>query len=417
MIDKSGNMISNGSHELTSSNGGFLTQYGCVKSPYPDDLYAAGSVAIGNLVIPDSLGWAIMIKENGFSHCDSVKTAIFNNVGRIGWGAFNNCSELNTINLTGVAIFSDYAFADCSSLVSIIYNRSTPASANGDFVIVRANGDIQNDGPCTLTMSAGGFLTTLGFANGFEGSYISALGCVAIGAITIPPLANGITPNGFADCDAITSLSLGVANLSSIDGSAFAGCARLERVDLKSVSDISGNAFNNCIAINQITYNRLTPASANDDYVMVDKDGTVITDGLFTITGHDGGFLTDYGCVENTPSYELFSIDGLSLGDVVVPNSVRTIEDECFAKSTIKSINLSNVTSIGNQAFENCNNLNSIDLSNVETIGDNAFKNCSLLNSMELGNMTTDIGDSAFVGCSLSTAIVGGVIAPADISN
>lgn len=62
------------------------------------------------------------------------------------------------------------------------------------------------------------------------------------------------------------------------------------------------------------------------------------------------------------------------------------------------------VISIGNSAFENCNNLISITIPNrVTSIGDSAFKNCQNLMSITLPNSIWSIGDCAFQNCSSLT--------------
>ena len=67
---------------------------------------------------------------------------------------------------------------------------------------------------------------------------------------------------------------------------------------------------------------------------------------------------------------------------------------------------LSNLTSIGDSAFQNCSGLTSIEIpSSVTSIGDSAFEGCSSLASIEIPSSVTSIGDSAFYGCSGLTSI------------
>ncbi|MCU6767297.1 leucine-rich repeat protein, partial [Blautia ammoniilytica] len=64
------------------------------------------------------------------------------------------------------------------------------------------------------------------------------------------------------------------------------------------------------------------------------------------------------------------------------------------------------VTSIGNLAFEGCNNLTSIIIPNsVTSISESAFDGCSSLTSITIPNSVTSIEDSAFRGCSSLTSI------------
>ena len=64
------------------------------------------------------------------------------------------------------------------------------------------------------------------------------------------------------------------------------------------------------------------------------------------------------------------------------------------------------VTSIGKSAFSGCSDLTSVTIGNsVTSIGDHAFSGCSGLTSVTIPNSVTSIGSSAFYGCSGLTSI------------
>ncbi|MDE5864789.1 MAG: leucine-rich repeat domain-containing protein, partial [Lachnospiraceae bacterium] len=64
------------------------------------------------------------------------------------------------------------------------------------------------------------------------------------------------------------------------------------------------------------------------------------------------------------------------------------------------------VTSIGQRAFANCDNLTSITIPvGVISIGERAFAGCSSLTSITIPEGVTTIGDEAFVSCSSLTSI------------
>ena len=96
------------------------------------------------------------------------------------------------------------------------------------------------------------------------------------------------------------------------------------------------------------------------------------------------------------------------LTSVAIPNSVTSIGygafDDC---SGLTSVTIPNsVTSIGGCAFENCSSLTSLTIGNsVTSIGNYAFCYCSGLTSVTIPNSVTSIGSYAFYGCSGLTSV------------
>lgn len=81
-------------------------------------------------------------------------------------------------------------------------------------------------------------------------------------------------------------------------------------------------------------------------------------------------------------------------GDVIIPNAV-TFNDKTYR-----------VTSIGEGAFYECNNLNSLTIpESVTRIGKYAFYDCSGLTSINIPMGVTRIEESVFEGCSSLTSI------------
>ncbi|MBQ9092833.1 MAG: leucine-rich repeat domain-containing protein [Prevotella sp.] len=89
-------------------------------------------------------------------------------------------------------------------------------------------------------------------------------------------------------------------------------------------------------------------------------------------------------------SYDYASYSGI----VTIPNYIN-VEGTGYS-----------VTSIGELAFENCENLTSVTIPNsVKTIGNCAFWGCRGLVSVTIPNSVTTIGISAFQGCRSLTSL------------
>ena len=83
-------------------------------------------------------------------------------------------------------------------------------------------------------------------------------------------------------------------------------------------------------------------------------------------------------------------------------SEVTSIGANAFRKCTnLTSVSLPNVTSIDVSTFQDCTNLTSVSLPNVTSIGANAFYNCNLT-SVSFPNVTS-IGVSAFYNCNLTS--------------
>lgn len=119
-------------------------------------------------------------------------------------------------------------------------------------------------------------------------------------------------------------------------------------------------------------------------------------------TPGDGVVITDYsGDTTNLVVPKWFLVDGTI-------RAVTAIGNDAFKQNeSLVSITLpSTITSIGDNAFNNCINLESVTFqgtSQLTVIGDNSFESCYGLSEIIIPNSVTSIGIGAFAACGFES--------------
>ena len=122
-----------------------------------------------------------------------------------------------------------------------------------------------------------------------------------------------------------------------------------------------------------------------------------------------------FSLVVKEGGYEIASCDPASLnGDLVIPDSINNkaivaIGENAFKNATnITSITIpATVTAIESDAFSGCSGITTVDLKNVTTIGNGAFEQTGLT-SIVIPDNVTSLGDNSFAGCeNLATVTLG----------
>ena len=263
---------------------------------------------------------------------------------------------------TGVTSFRQYAFKDCSALVSIVIP----------------------DGVTSIGSSA------------FDG-------CRSLVSIVIPDSVTSIDYAAFSNCRSLVSIVI-PDGVTSIGNSAFSGCSSLASVVIPhSVTRIESSAYDSCSSLASISVDTKNDNYSDIEGVLFDKKHTVLC------------------CFPNAKSIEYSIPDGVtrigdyafkgcsSLASIVIPDSVTSIGSSAFSncRSLVSIIIPDGVTSIGSSAFYGCSSLASIVIpDSVTSIESSAFSNCSSLVSIIIPDGVTSIGSSAFYGCSSLASIV-----------
>ena len=136
--------------------------------------------------------------------------------------------------------------------------------------------------------------------------------------------------------------------------------------------------------------------------------------------GDYGGYSYIGGSLKHFDEFKYFtnvtSIDNFaftnceSLSSITIPNSVTSFGEgvfsNCTSLSSITFVEDSQLQSIGEYTFNNCYSLTSITIPNsVTSIGNYAFYYCHSLSSIDIPNSVTSIEASAFSDCNSLTSI------------
>ena len=334
------------------------------------------SEEVTELVIPTDI---TEIKDRAFSGCTSITSvALHDRVSIIGKEAFWHCSALANVTFDNcVTRIKTSAFAGCTSLKRIdITNLSAWCKTS-----------IQNTDTAPCRYGAQLYL------NGEE-----------VTKLTIPADITKLGFTLFKGCPSLTSVTLH-ENVVSINSWAFNICKNLKSVYCKATTPPTARRGSSKGAWGAFSTN----ASGRLIYVPHESvDAYKAADGWSSYADSIVGYDFEKGEVEEPTPEPIVnnkiwytSTDGAVVEpyktDVFGANIVsNTYED---GKGVITFDN--NVTSIGNEAFNNCASLTTITIPDgVTTIGEYAFYQCTALARINIPNSMTTIGEYSFRHCS-----------------
>ena len=352
---------------------------------------------------------------------------IASGVTSISNSAFEGCTSLTTVSIpASVTSIGDNAFSGCQNLTSVIVYATTPPALGGSVFegnagdreiyvpdgtevdyLAAAGWDnyagyityihIEKRGVCgngmtweliNLTANSNNYILTISGTGDMDGypweNYKSNITTVVIGdGVT------SISDGAFSGCSSLATVSI-PASVTSIGNSAFKGCTSLATVSIPaSVTSISNNAFYDCTSLTTVSI----PASVTS----VGSDAFASTPWL---KGQPDGVV-----YVGKVAYKWKGNAAIA----AIADGTVSISPYAFAGAKITSVSIpASVTSIGNLAFNICQDLTSVIIpASVTSIGNYAFLSCTKLEYVYvLPTTPPTIGHNPFNACNALTAIV-----------
>lgn len=356
--------------------------------------------------------------------------------------AFQDYAGTSVILPEGVEEFGDYLFMDAANLKTIdipstvrIFGRQIFRNCSSLVEAVVPEG-VEELGDYGYTFNS----------------------CSSLVSVTLPSTLKELGNYEFANCTSLTSIVL-PENLETFGNSLFASCTSLKEVTILSFTksksfSSSSRPFNGCTSLEKVILGEnVTRIPA---YLFYEADylkEVVLPEGIENI----GNYAFRYAGIESIvlPS-TLTSVgtyvfaDCASLKEVYIPEDMTSLSNYMFSNSTsLRNIfsyhrneagdmiyyrvsegiaDLSSITSIGTNVFDNATSITGVMFSNkLESIGkeafrasglkkvtvpgsvallsNNTFQNCTSLEQVVLEEGVTEIGVSAFNGCSSLASI------------
>lgn len=380
-------------------------------------------------IIPDGI---VEIEDGAFKNCLSIVQLVCpESLRHIGNMAFYNCPYLNSVSLNdGLVSMGQQAFASCISLKAITIPESVQFIADtsfegcefeeGQFIDHSALADydisygrieystindmliVQNNELRGIKGKYVDFDGHLVVPDGIVGVDLTFLSQTKISGITIPKSVKKITgttsncknlktiiingdidtipSNVFSSSKSIVTVKI-QGNTRKIAAGAFEYCSSLNNLELSCpLQEIGQNAFSYCSSIKTLDLPKTLKTIGSSAFsYCASLENIEIPDGVTQLLNN-----TFYSC--------------RALNTVKLPEALHEIGDYTFSDCrSLNNINLSNIETIGKNAFSSCTKLTTVTFSeNIKYIQDSAFSFCTSLSSINLPEALTFIDENAF---------------------
>ena len=215
----------------------------------------------------------------------------------------------------------------------------------------------------------------------------------------------------------VETFEIGVnSKITNFDKEKFA-YAKIKSIFIpKTVTTIEGSVFMYCSQLTAIKSDNTDFQFLDDKQTILDKYGTTLVVSIATgdITIPEKVTNLGYACLRGKyitsvtflagrmKSFSQWCLSSIpNLKTFTFPPGIPKVPDDSFSYDyQLKSITLTDeITEIGNYAFQYCSSLQTIDLKNVTKIGNGGFNQCTELGNVVFPPSLTELGSSVFSYC------------------
>lgn len=189
----------------------------------------------------------------------------------------------------------------------------------------------------------------------------------------------------FKRCNKLSTVNF-PESITMIGKEAFSDCSVLESYPGGDcVTYFGDKAFSGCVKLSDVT---------------IGENVTYVGEGLFENCSFERAYIKSP--LTKIPHRLFKNCENLKY--VTVPNTVTQIGDESFYWCALENIDLSKIEIIGSEVFV-ANQFRSLDI-NAVSIGERAFEGCDNLETINLSDNLTFVGESVFSGCNSLREII-----------
>ena len=386
-----------------------------------------GASTLPRINVPDNV---LEIGKYAFAECSSLEEAVLSkNLSLIDEGLFDQDIALKSLIIPGaVNSVNQYALRGCGALKDLRFEDSAnPLTA----AIARSNTGMCGDTHLENLYIGRNIRYEATGSNGYSPFYnLTSLknvtfsnagmvtecndyllaGCSAVENLSLPESLVTIGNHTFSNMTTLQYCRM-FDNVESVGEYGFAGDVNLtDLIFSKKVKTLRNNLFMNCTSLPLFTVH---PAVTS-----IEDNAFMNCNSLATLSFTDSNDLLNIGRRnENGSLAAMFSdspIESLYLSRWLIYNIDQESYAPFYNRSTLTDLRFgATLGDIGKFLFEKCSSIATVNIPGVESIGEKAFYDCTALSGLTFNSGTKSLGEQTFANC---TALKNVVLPPTVVS-